>query len=309
MQEDPTARDDRPAWLREQQAGPAARREPQDGGAAPGADPHPDPQRDPYRDGEQAAGPGGGRAASPPAPYVTWSILAINTIMLFVIGLGSGGGVGFVVPSDALLCRLGALNATAVAEHGQWWRLLTVMFLHGGVVHFALNSWALWLFGPTLEYVLGRGRFLALYLVSGFAGAAASFALGRTEIGVGASGAIFGLLGALVAFFWRRRNAGGGTQLRSLLIVLAINLVWGISQRGSIDLIAHLGGFVAGLLVMGLLDVAAPRGRGARALALAAPLVPSMILLAWGVATFTGGVVDCATLTVTSFGVPGVPPP
>jgi rhomboid protease GluP len=269
--QDPTARDDRPAWLREGQ-----------GTAEPGEPGGPPPRPRP--------------PAALPAPYVTWAILAVNTVMLILIGIDSGGGLGFVNPAGAVLCRLGALNATAIAEHGQWWRLLTVMVLHGGVIHFLLNSWALWLFGPTLEYVLGRGRFLALYVVSGLAGSAASFALGHTEIGVGASGAIFGLLGALVAFFWRRRNAGAGGQLRSLLIVLLINLVWGASQRGSIDMIAHVGGFVAGLLAMGLLEAAAPRGRVAANLALAAPVVPSLLLVAWGISTFAGGLVDCAAL-------------
>jgi rhomboid protease GluP len=287
---DPTARDDRPAWLREQQAASQApdQSAPDQYGAPGTADPD---AAEPGTEPSSPAPPG----TRPPPPYVTWSILAINTLMLVAIGIGSGGGAGFVEPSNLVLCRLGALNATAIADHGQWWRLLTVMVLHGGVIHFALNSWALWLFGPTLEYVLGRLRFLALYVVAGLAGSAASFGLGHTEIGVGASGAIFGLLGALVAFFFRRRNAGAGTQLRSLLIVLAINLVWGLSSPG-IDLIAHLGGFVAGVLVMALLEVAAPHGRTARTLALAAPVLPSLFLVAWGIAGFSGGIVDCANL-------------
>jgi rhomboid protease GluP len=288
--QDPTARDDRPAWLREPHGGA----EQDDADQRVPAGPPSGPEA-----GPGGPGPGGPRRAPAtrlPTPYVTWAILAVNTLMLIVIGVRSGGGIGFVDPNGAVLCQLGALNATAIAEHGQWWRLLTVMVLHGGVIHFALNSWALWLFGPTLEFVLGRARFLALYVVSGLAGSAASFALGHTEIGVGASGAIFGLLGALVAFFWRRRNMGAGGQLRSLLLVLLINLIWGASQRGGIDLIAHLGGFVAGLLAMGLLEVAAPRGRAAASLALAVPAVLSLLLVGWGVANFTGGLIDCANL-------------
>jgi rhomboid protease GluP len=307
---DPTARDDRPAWLREQQAAREAPDQGAPGTSEPGitepgitepgtAEPG---TAEPGTTEPGTTEPRGPRHGAPapsgtrlPTPYVTWSILAINTFMLLAIGIESGGGAGFVDPSSVVLCRLGALNATAIAEHGQWWRLLTVMFLHGGVIHFALNSWALWLFGPTLEFVLGRLRFLALYLVAGFAGSAASFGFGHTELGVGASGAIFGLLGALVAFFWRRRNAGASAQLRTLLIVLALNLVWGLSSPG-IDVLAHLGGFVAGVLVMALLEVAAPHGRAARALALAAPVLPSLLLVAWGIAGFKGGVVDCASL-------------
>jgi membrane associated rhomboid family serine protease len=187
-------------------------------------------------------------------PLVTLSLLAINTVLLLVEVVLSGNGVaGLIEPSNRALCRLGALNAPAVIQDGQYWRLLTVMVLHAGIVHWAFNSYALFVFGPTLEALLGRIRFLALYVGSGFAAAGASLLLSHTQLGVGASGAIFGMLGALVAFFFRRRDAGGRAALQNLLLVLALNLFIG-TRIANVDNVAHIGGFLAGLLAMALLE-------------------------------------------------------
>jgi membrane associated rhomboid family serine protease len=226
--------------------------------------------------------PGGGR------PLATMVLLGLNTAMLLVSALLSGGGFGLLDPSARVLCRLGALNAAAIAESGQWWRLLTVMVLHGGLLHWAFNSWALWAFGPTLEDLLGRARFVALYVGSGLVGAGASFAFNQTTLGVGASGAIFGLLGALVAYFFRRRQSGGGAPLQNLLLVLLLNLL--IAARNPrIDNLAHVGGFVAGLAAMGLFDVAGPRNRGLQTAALAVPFLAGIALAVLGVANYPPG--------------------
>jgi len=188
-------------------------------------------------------------------PVVTLSLLAINTVLLLVeVALSGNGVAGLVEPSNRALCRLGALNAPAVVHDGQYWRLLTVMVLHAGIIHWAFNSYALFIFGPTLEALLGRIRFLALYVGSGFAAAGASLLFSHTQLGVGASGAIFGLLGALVAFFYRRRDAGGRGALQNLLLVLALNLFIG-TRIANVDNVAHIGGFLAGLLAMALLEV------------------------------------------------------
>jgi rhomboid protease GluP len=196
------------------------------------------------------------------APAVTWSLLAINTVLLLVEVALSGNGVGGLIePSSRALCRLGALNAPAVIEDGQYWRLLTVMVLHAGIIHWAFNSYALFVFGPTLEALLGRIRFLALYVGCGFAASGASLLISHTQLGVGASGAIFGLLGALVAFFWRRRDMGGRGALQNLLLVLALNLFIG-ARVANVDNVAHIGGFLAGLLAMGLLEVLPARFGG-----------------------------------------------
>ncbi|HZC98740.1 MAG TPA: rhomboid family intramembrane serine protease [Actinomycetes bacterium] len=216
-------------------------------------------------------------------PVVTLTLLAVNTVMLVVEAVLSGGAAGLLEPSARALCRLGALNGPAIAEDGQYWRLLTVMVLHAGVIHWAFNSYALYLFGPMLESLLGRVRFLALYVGSGLAGAGASLAFSHTQLGVGASGAIFGLLGALVAFFYRRRDVGGRAPLQSLLIILAFNVFIG-ARAANIDNFAHGGGFLAGLAALALLDLApGRRDRGAGALrygALALPFVVGIVLTA-----------------------------
>jgi membrane associated rhomboid family serine protease len=216
-------------------------------------------------------------------PVVTLTLLAVNTVMLVIEALLSGGAAGLLEPSARALCRLGALNGPAIAQDGQYWRLLTVMVLHAGIIHWAFNSYALYLFGPMLESLLGRARFLALYVGSGLAGAGASLAFSHTQLGVGASGAIFGLLGALVAFFYRRRDMGGRAPLQNLLVILAFNVFIG-ARAANVDNFAHGGGFLAGLAAMTLLELA-PKGRdrGASALrygALALPFAVGIALTA-----------------------------
>jgi membrane associated rhomboid family serine protease len=221
-------------------------------------------------------------------PVVTLSLLAVNAVLLLVEAARSGGAADLLDPSPPALCQLGALNSAAIAEAGQYWRLFTVMVLHAGIIHFALNSYALYAFGPQLEYVLGRARYLALYVGAGFVGAAASFAIGQTVLGVGASGAIFGLLGALVAFFFRRRRLIGGAPLQNLLFIVAINLFLA-TRIPNIDNLAHMGGFVGGLATMALLDAVPAGNRRLRLLALAAPFVLGLLLTVYGVASFPVG--------------------
>jgi len=139
-----------------------------------------------------------------------------------------------------------------------------------------------------LEGLLGRLRFVALYVGTGLVGAGASFAFNQTTLGVGASGAIFGLLGALVAYFFRRRRAGGSVPLQNLLLVLLLNLFIA-SRNPSIDNLAHIGGFLAGLVAMGLFDAAGPRNRGLQAAALAVPFLAGVALAVLGVANYPPG--------------------
>src|SRR5207245_7902717 len=102
------------------------------------------------------------------------------------------------------LFNLGALFPPAVTFGHQYWRLITAMFLHAGLLHLALNMYALYLFGYLIEDAFGRPQFLAIYFITGFLASAASFAFGPVgEVGVGASGAILGLLGAWLAFNYR----------------------------------------------------------------------------------------------------------
>lgn len=144
-----------------------------------------------------------------------------------------------------------------VAE-GQWYRLFTSMFLHQEVWHIAFNMLGLWWLGGPLEAALGRVRYLALYLLSGLAGSALTYAVSDPAQGsLGASGAVFGLLGA-TAVLMRRMNY----DMRPVIALLVVNLIFTFNPWGSIAWQAHLGGLVAGV-VMAIAMVHAPRAHRA----------------------------------------------
>ncbi len=138
---------------------------------------------------------------------------------------------------------------------GEYYRLLTPVLLHGGIFHLFVNMLSLWFLGPFLEQALGRARFIALFVVGAIGGSALSFALGAPNIpSVGASGAVFALVGALIPIYKRMR-----LNLSPILIMIALNGFIGFSYPG-IDWRAHLGGLVTGGL-LGLAFAYAPRER------------------------------------------------
>jgi rhomboid protease GluP len=152
-----------------------------------------------------------------------------------------------------VLIRFGA-KANVLIAQGQVWRLLTSIFLHIGPMHLFFNSYALFIFGVEVERVYGSARFLTIYLLAGLYGSLVSFAFGP-NLSAGASGAIFGLLGVMVAYFRRHRETFGdwGRQrLFSLLGVAGFNLVLGFTVPG-IDNLAHLGGLITGVVLGWLL--------------------------------------------------------
>ena len=153
--------------------------------------------------------------------------------------------VGLVAQPTEVLAK-GALVPAAVAE-GRGWLLLTSMFLHSGFIHLALNMLSLYFLGSFVEQAFGKGRFLALYLASGLAGGIAYLYFGSfDEPAVGASGAIFGLLGGVLGY--SRRNGTFSWQnplIRQLLILTVLNLYIGFSVP-NISNTAHIGGLVGG---------------------------------------------------------------
>ncbi|KND44162.1 MULTISPECIES: rhomboid family intramembrane serine protease [Streptomyces] len=164
-----------------------------------------------------------------------------------------------------------------VAE-GQWYRLVTSMFLHGSVTHILFNMLSLWWIGGPLEAALGRARYLTLYFCSGLAGSALTYLLAApNQPSLGASGAIFGLFGATGVLMRRLRY-----DMRPLIILLVINLIFTFSPMFNIAWEAHVGGLVGGVLI-GYAMVHAPRERraliqyGACALVLAAVVIMSVI--------------------------------
>ena len=138
----------------------------------------------------------------------------------------------------------GALYGPAVAD-GDWWRLLTAAFLHYGPIHLAMNMIALWLFGPALEAAIGSVRFLLLYLAAGLAGSAGALLLTPDAVTVGASGAIYGVFGAILVLERQGTYVFGGSVIPLLVINFAFTLfIPGISKGG------HIGGFVGGALAI-----------------------------------------------------------
>jgi membrane associated rhomboid family serine protease len=168
---------------------------------------------------------------------VTKALIALN-VGIFLAELGLGGDVNGFGNS---IYDHGFLRAHEVAS-GDWWRLLTAAFLHYGPIHLGLNMLALWWFGAPLEEAIGRGRYLLLYLVSGLAGSAGALLLDPNAQTVGASGAIFGILGAALVLERQGTPIFGGA-----LVLIAINLAFTFSV-GNISVGGHLGGLAGGIL-------------------------------------------------------------
>jgi membrane associated rhomboid family serine protease len=220
---------------------------------------------------------------------ITLTLLMVNVAMFLVETVIGGSGSLFSGPSQQKLFDLGALYPPSIALSHQYWRLITPMFLHAGLIHLAFNSYALYLLGFMVEDAFGKARFIAIYFAGGFLASVTSFALGPIgEVGVGASGAIFGLLGAWVAFNYRRRTSPmASANLRWALMLIGLNVILGFSIPG-IDWRAHLGGLVAGALLGGVLEGFGPRTL--RPLVQVGGLIvlvaAGILLTAWRVATF-----------------------
>ncbi len=175
--------------------------------------------------------------ASGSAP-ITRALIAIN-VAIYLLGAAQGGG--FNNPGGSVYAKLW-LDAPQL-HHGGWWRLITTMFLHAGVLHIAFNMFALWVIGTPVEQYLGRARFIGLYFVSGLAGSAGAL-LQTPGVTVGASGAIFGILGAMLIIEWQVTGRLAGNAMMWIVINLAISFsVAGISWGG------HVGGLIGGILI------------------------------------------------------------
>ena len=174
-------------------------------------------------------------------PFVTYTLLAI-TVAVFI-----GQNISEALLGQDWLILLGLKENTAIAQ-GQWWRLFTPMLLHASVIHITFNMYALYILGGELERYFGRGRFLALYLLSGFAGNVLSFMF-TINPSLGASTAVFGLLGAQGVFIYKNRGLLGTGYRRALNQVIgiaALNLFFGFAEF--IDNWGHIGGLVGGSL-------------------------------------------------------------
>ena len=167
-------------------------------------------------------------------PVVTYTVIGI-TVAVF--------GVQFLVGNNEMAEQFGMLPF-GIALFGEWWRLLTAAFLHGSILHIAFNMYVLFALGPTLERALGHTRFIVLYLVAALGGSVASYTFSDPRtVSVGASGAIFGLMGAMIVTGRRMK-----WDITQVLVLLGINVVIGFISP-DVDWRAHFGGLVVGALV------------------------------------------------------------
>ncbi len=175
------------------------------------------------------------------APYATYVIMAV-TILVYILQLASQAFLQFDLPV-ALLAK-----SNELIRDGQVWRLLTPALVHGGIAHIGFNMYALLVFGIGLERAFGHWRFLILYVLGAFAGNVMSF-LFTDAVSVGASTAIFGVIGAELVFLLQNRKLFShqfGSAIGNVLFIIFVNLFLGLAP--SIDNWGHIGGLVGGLM-------------------------------------------------------------
>lgn len=175
-------------------------------------------------------------------PIVTYSLIFICIlvfILMYVLGNGS---------TDNYTLLVFGANVDTLTKNGDYYRLFTSMFLHIGILHLLCNMYSLYIIGKEVENVFGKVKYLIIYLLSGIAGSILSLAFNHNTICAGASGAIFGLLGALLYFGYYYRTYLGVTLTRSIIPVIVLNLIIGFTSSG-IDNAAHIGGLVGGILI------------------------------------------------------------
>ncbi|HLR66456.1 rhomboid family intramembrane serine protease [Virgibacillus alimentarius] len=177
-------------------------------------------------------------------PFFTYLLILINTIMFFLLELNGGS------QNIATLIYYGANYNPALLD-GQWWRILTSMFLHIGFAHLFMNMLALFYLGTIVEKIYGSWRFILIYFMAGAGGGLASFAF-TISVSAGASGALFGLFGALLFFGLIYKKLFFQTMGKGLLIIIGINLIFGFLVP-QIDNGAHLGGLLTGFLATAII--------------------------------------------------------
>lgn len=173
----------------------------------------------------------------------TYVLITINVLMFILTSIFSGS---FWDSNIEVLIKLGA-KVNSLIRGGDYYRLISAAFLHGGFIHLAVNMYALNALGPLVEKVYGRVKFLIIYFVAAFVSSIFSFSFSES-ISVGASGAIFGLLGATLIFAYKMRNKIGTKMVANILSVIALNAFLGLALP-NIDNFGHLGGLIGGTLI------------------------------------------------------------
>jgi membrane associated rhomboid family serine protease len=168
----------------------------------------------------------------------TKTLLAIN-VLIYLITAAQGGGLNS--PGGTLFNKWVLFGPFVAA--GDWWRLITSAFLHASLLHIAFNMYFLWFVGSAVEQALGRGRFLLIYFISALAGSAGALVFTPNTATVGASGALFGLLGAALILERQRNFVLGGSALALIIINLVLSFT-----LSNISVGGHIGGLIGGIL-------------------------------------------------------------
>lgn len=183
-------------------------------------------------------------------PKITAALIIINIAVFFLAEVISGS-----TENTRTLIVWGGAYVPYV-RNGEYWRLFTAMFLHAGIRHLLNNMLILFVMGQHLEYLTGKIRFAVLYLAGGLIANYAAFrwydASGTETVAVGASGAIFAVIGALIWIILRNRGRADGLTLRQMMIMLAFSLYFGFVSAG-VSNIAHISGLIAGFIISILL--------------------------------------------------------
>ncbi len=178
---------------------------------------------------------------------LTYILIAISSVVYLFSALLSQSLIDMDMQT---LVNMGALFGPLTVLKGEWWRLLTAMFLHGGMTHLLMNMFSLYIVGRGVEMYFDTKSYLSIYFFSGIIGGLVSLYMHPVAVGVGASGAIFGVFGALAGFFLAHRDriaSHSKAFMKDFGVIIAINLVIGLSIP-SIDVSAHIGGLVVGFI-------------------------------------------------------------
>ena len=175
-------------------------------------------------------------------PVIT-GILAVQIVVFLTMTIAGG------TTDEQVLIRFGA-KVKPLIDQGEWWRLVSPIFIHIGFLHLLFNSFALYIFGPTAEWLFGKFRFLLFYVLSGIIGNVASYVFNPYSISAGASGAIYGLFGMYLYLYWRAKHYVDAETGKGILALVVVNLLLSLGQ--GIDLAAHIGGLFGGFLLTSL---------------------------------------------------------
>ena len=178
---------------------------------------------------------------------LTYILIAASSIVYLFSALLS---FNLVDMDLEVLVHMGALFGPFTVVNGEWWRLLSAMFLHGGMTHLLMNMFSLYIVGRGMEMYFDSKSYLSIYFFSGIIGGLASLYMHPVSVGVGASGAIFGVFGALAGFFLAHRDRIASRSkafMKDFGVIILINLFIGLSIP-AIDVSAHIGGLVAGFI-------------------------------------------------------------